>query len=545
MIDPKLSPRRLSGQLTTLYDSRDIYDNLIPQDHPLRRLKQQVDFSYVRQVVRDSRLYSDSTGRYALDPELFAKLCFLITYYRVSLREAQSRAATDLCWKFFLDLEITDPPPFDFTTLSKTRSRYGEKTCKLMAQGLLKQAAAAGLLHGHRLLVDSASSYADVAVLKSIELVRRITDKLREALRPVLPQEEVQQLAARHLQLRQDNAWYQSLELKMDHLDRWALLCAELAARAEQILAAPGLVGQLGDWPRHQQRIRRQVEVARHFLADQQPKPPSEKKDQLASATDPDARHSNRRGDRDKIGYRGHILMDEESELILAAEGTPANTDDGVMLPDLLEQALQQGFEPQELIADSAYADGANRQLLAEEQIEAFIPQPPPKGSRKSKFKTTDFSYDPEANSVTCPAGQVCPRGRPNWKKGGQTFSFPVAVCRACPLCQDCLGPSFKRGRSLHIPLHRPLLDAARRKQKTPEHRRAMKRRLAIERKLAEMLNTLGLRRCRYRGLSRYQEQLQWAVFASNAIQLSKLLSRAGGPFSAAPAALLTWAQAA
>lgn len=536
MIDPQASSRRLSGQVTILFESQSIYDSLIPADHPLRLIKQLVDFSQVRDMVRERRLYSDHSGRYAIDPELFVKLCFLMTYDNVSLRETERRAGTDLCWKFFLDVEVTDPAPFDFTTLSATRKRYGPQTCRRLAEQVLRQAAEAGVLTEGATIIDSASSYADVAVLKTVELVRRICDKLRDAIRPVLPREEAEQLAARHLELRQDNAWYQSLQLKLDHLQQWGLFCGHLAQRAEQILAAPGLAGQLGDWPRHEQRIQRQLDIARHWLEDQEPKPPSRKKDQLASETDPDARHSNRQGDRDKIGYRSHLLMDEDSELILAAEGTPANTDDGTMLPALLDQTLQQGHHPTELLADSAYADGANRERLAEEHIEAFIPQPPPKSSGPDKFKTTEFHYDPQANTVTCPAGQVCARGHANFKKGGQTFNFKLALCRTCPLLERCLKLNPRRGRSIYIPRHRPLLDEARAQQKTARHRQAMKRRLAIERKLAQMLNTLGLRRCRYRGLSRFNEQLQWAVLTVNIMQLAKLLRAREGPFSAAPA---------
>lgn len=536
MIDPQASPRRLSGQVTILFESQSIYDSLIPADHPLRLIKQHVDFSQVRDLVRERRLYSDSSGRYAMDPELFVKLCFLMTYDNVSLRETERRAGTDLCWKFFLDLEVTDPPPFDFSTLSTTRKLYGRQTCQRLAQDVLRQAAEAGVLKDGAAMIDSASSYADVAVLKTVELVRRICDKLREAIRPVLPRSEVEHLAARHLELRQDNAGYQSLQLKLDHLQQWGLFCGHLATRAEQLLAAPGLAGQLGDWPRHAQRLQRQLDIARHWLEDQEPKPPSQKKDKLASETDPDARHSNRQGDRDKIGYRSHLLMDEDSELILAAEGTPANTDDGTMLGELLDQAVQQGHHPTELLADSAYADGANRQLLADENIAAFIPQPPPKGSKQAAFKTTDFRYDAQANTVTCPAGQVCARGHANFKKGGQNFNFALATCRQCPLLEQCLKANPRRGRSIHIPLHRPLLDEARAQQKTPQHREAMKRRLAIERKLERMLNTLGLRRCRYRGLARFNEQLQWAVFTVNIMQLAKLLGAREGPFSAAPA---------
>jgi transposase len=146
MIDPKACPRRLSGQVAILFNSQSVYDSLVPSDHPLRLIKDLVDFSSVRQIVRDRRLYSDCSGRYAIDPELFVKLCVLMTLESVSLRETERRAGTDLCWKFFLDLEVTDPAPFDFSTLSATRRLYGAKTCQQLAAEVLRQAAQAGVL---------------------------------------------------------------------------------------------------------------------------------------------------------------------------------------------------------------------------------------------------------------------------------------------------------------------------------------------------------------------------------------------------------------
>ncbi|GAA3332690.1 hypothetical protein GCM10020331_093850 [Ectobacillus funiculus] len=61
-------------------------------------------------------------------------------------------------------------------------------------------------------------------------------------------------------------------------------------------------------------------------------------KDRIISVVDSDARTGHKSDMRTIQGYKDHILMDEESEIITAVKVTPANAEDGDQLIDLITQ---------------------------------------------------------------------------------------------------------------------------------------------------------------------------------------------------------------
>jgi hypothetical protein len=85
------------------------------------------------------------------------------------------------------------------------------------------------------------------------------------------------------------------------------------------------------------------------------------------------------------------------------------------------------------------------------------------------------------------------------------------------------VGEAPKHGRAVSICQHRPLLDEARKRQETEAHKAALRRRMKVERKLGRMLNVLGLRHCRYRGVARFEGQLAIVALVVNSEQLVKL----------------------
>jgi hypothetical protein len=525
MLDPKPRPCKPSSQTRVNFSSDELYDRLVRPDHPLRRLNEHLDLSFVRETIAASGIYTERSGRYGMEPELFIRVSMLQALYAVSDEDAVDEACTNMAWKWFLGLEVEAPAGFDDSTLSKTRVRYAKKQLLGLVQVQLTQAQAQGLVkaEGSTHFIDSAMSIADAAVLKAVELVRRICGKLREALHPVLSQETAERLAQTDATLRKDTSWLLSSELKEACLKKWSEHCAELIGLAERLLAEPGAPGELGDWARHEKRILRQLEIAQHFLSDQAPKAASEKKDKLASPTDPEARHSNRKHDGPKLGYRLHVEMDEESGLVVGLKGTASNCEDGTALQELVTQAEEQGLKPKALAADSAYADGSNRAFLKDHGIEQYIPQPRPKPSKKGWYIATDFAYDPQAHTVTCPAGAVCSNAHEQKTKGGWNFYYALALCAKCPKREKCLGEAPKHGRAVYVSAHRPLLDEARQRQQTDEHKDALRRRMKIEHKLQRMLNVMGLRHCRYRGLGRFEIQLALVALLVNSEQLGKL----------------------
>jgi transposase len=97
-------------------------EELIPKDHPIRRIRLIVDT-----VLEDldgvfAEMYAP-TGRASVPPESLLKATVLMAMYSIrSERAFCERLNYDLLFKWFLDMRI-DQPAFDATTFSKNRRR--------------------------------------------------------------------------------------------------------------------------------------------------------------------------------------------------------------------------------------------------------------------------------------------------------------------------------------------------------------------------------------------------------------------------------------
>ena len=97
-------------------------DQLVPADHPIRRIKAIVEPALTALSPTFAQMYAAS-GRPSIPPEHLLKASLLIALYSVrSERQFCERLQYDLLFKWFLDLNITDPA-FDASTFSKNRAR--------------------------------------------------------------------------------------------------------------------------------------------------------------------------------------------------------------------------------------------------------------------------------------------------------------------------------------------------------------------------------------------------------------------------------------
>lgn len=97
-------------------------DDLIPASHPLRRIRAIVERCLDRLDGDLTVLYAVK-GRPSIPPEHLLKATILIALFSVrSDRQFCERLQYDLLFKWFLDLNITDPA-FDHSTFSKNRKR--------------------------------------------------------------------------------------------------------------------------------------------------------------------------------------------------------------------------------------------------------------------------------------------------------------------------------------------------------------------------------------------------------------------------------------
>jgi transposase len=110
-------PDRQMAMLTTLSP-----EDLIPRDHPIRRIRRVVDAVLAELDEEFSVMYA-STGRPSVPPEQLLKATVLMAMYSIrSERAFCERLNYDLLFKWFLDLAI-DARAFDATTFSKNRQR--------------------------------------------------------------------------------------------------------------------------------------------------------------------------------------------------------------------------------------------------------------------------------------------------------------------------------------------------------------------------------------------------------------------------------------
>jgi transposase len=100
-------------------------EDLIPSDHPIRKIRVVVDAVLAELDPIFDEMYATS-GRRSVPPEQLLKATVLMAMYSIrSERAFCERLNYDLLFKWFLDMRI-DQPAFDATTFSKNRKRLLE-----------------------------------------------------------------------------------------------------------------------------------------------------------------------------------------------------------------------------------------------------------------------------------------------------------------------------------------------------------------------------------------------------------------------------------
>jgi transposase len=129
-------------------------DQLVPEDHPIRRIKPIVDRALASLSPTFRAMYAPN-GRKSIPPEHLLKASLLIALYSIrSERQFCERLQYDLLFKWFLDLNIADRA-FDASTFSKNRTRLlDHDVTAVFFDAVLNEARAADLLSDEHFTVD-------------------------------------------------------------------------------------------------------------------------------------------------------------------------------------------------------------------------------------------------------------------------------------------------------------------------------------------------------------------------------------------------------
>ena len=98
-------------------------EELVPDNHLLRKIDQYIDFSFIPEKVRP--YYSEDNGRPSLDPLVLFKMMFIGYIYGVrSERELARQIETNIAYRWFLGLNLKDPVPHHSTISWNRRTRF-------------------------------------------------------------------------------------------------------------------------------------------------------------------------------------------------------------------------------------------------------------------------------------------------------------------------------------------------------------------------------------------------------------------------------------
>lgn len=148
----------------------DVLKLRIPLDHPLVKIKNEIDFRFVEEELKD--LYCMDNGRPSYPPELLFKMLFLEFYENLSDVEISQQVLWNGLYQYFLDLGVEDPVPDD-TTLSVFRSRLGEERFERLFNRVVEQCQEKGLIKGRLKVVDATHVVADIAIPNTVNLLRQ------------------------------------------------------------------------------------------------------------------------------------------------------------------------------------------------------------------------------------------------------------------------------------------------------------------------------------------------------------------------------------
>lgn len=144
-------------------------ENLVPEDHLLRKIDKYIDFTFIRDLTRD--LYCQDNGRPALDPIILFKMLFIGYLFGIrSERQLVRDIEVNIAYRWFLGFSLTDKVP-DHSTISQNRKRRfnGTDIFQRVFDEIVIQAISNKLVDGKILYTDSTHLKANANKKKYIE----------------------------------------------------------------------------------------------------------------------------------------------------------------------------------------------------------------------------------------------------------------------------------------------------------------------------------------------------------------------------------------
>ena len=166
-------------------------EQLVPQDHLVRKLESAIDFSFIYPLVEP--LYS-TIGRPSVDPVVLIKMTFVQYVFGIrSMRQTIKEIETNVAYRWFLGFGFHSEVPH-FSTFGKNYERRFQNTdiFEQIFYRILKEIADKGLLSADHIFIDSTHVKASANKRKfEKKMVRKETRAYEAKLQEELNQDRI------------------------------------------------------------------------------------------------------------------------------------------------------------------------------------------------------------------------------------------------------------------------------------------------------------------------------------------------------------------
>ena len=393
-------------------------EDLMPQEHFLRKLEAALDLSFVYEET--SPLYSRKYGRPPIDPVVLVKYLLVGFLYGIpSERQIEQRVQTDVALRWYLGLDLFDRVP-DHSTISQLRRRKPSfrKVFRRLFEEVVRQCVAAGLVSGRLAVTDST-----------------------------------------HVKANASQASEELVEMPEEAGVYWERLDAYEEEGLEELERRTG-----------KRRKRRTKQMKRD----------NRRSKKRVSRTDPESGHMRRPGKPEGPHYLSHQTLDGDYGIITGLTVTPGDVYDSVPYLDQLEHIHQSVIPIQAAAADSAYDFPLAHRVLEEHGIDFYVRPQAVYDRTQVEFKRDAFRYDQEKDRYICPNGKTLRAKRLYRSDSGLFWEYWAERedCRACPLREKCLSANDRQGaRKLSDSYFKPSVQRHLSRWKEPDYKQALKQR--------------------------------------------------------------------
>ena len=393
-------------------------EDLMPQEHFLRKLEAALDLSFVYEET--SPLYSRKYGRPPIDPVVLVKYLLVGFLYGIpSERQIEQRVQTDVALRWYLGLDLFDRVP-DHSTISQLRRRKPSfrKVFRRLFEEVVRQCVAAGLVSGRLAVTDST-----------------------------------------HVKANASRASEYLVEMPEEAGVYWERLDAYEEEGLEELERRTG-----------KRRKKRTKQIKRD----------NRRSKKRVSRTDPESGHMKRPGKPEGPHYLSHQTLDGDYGIITGLTVTPGDVYDSVPYLDQLEHIHQSVIPIQAAAADSAYDFPLAHRVLEEHGIDFYVRPQAVYDRTQVEFKRDAFRYDQEKDRYICPNGKTLRAKRLYRSDSGLFWEYWAERedCRACPLREKCLSANDRQGaRKLSDSYFKPSVQRHLSRWKEPDYKQALKQR--------------------------------------------------------------------